>query len=85
MRLFLPIALVVLTACTQATAYRLDNRTFDIKGPGVPGGSDAPDRQMAQRVCPHGFRVLKKQELNNTPDGYSQEPGVFTNWRIRCL
>jgi hypothetical protein len=85
MRSLFLIALLALAACTQATAYRLDNRTFAIKGPGIPGGSDTPDRQMAERVCPRGYRVLQKQVLNNTPDGYSQEPGVFTNWTIRCL
>jgi len=81
------LLLVVLTVagCTEATASRIDNRTFRIDGPGVPGGSSAPDQRMASRVCPDGYRVLSQVERRNTPDGYSDEPGVFTNWVIRCL
>lgn len=85
MRVFAMIALLALAACTEATASRIDNRTFRIEGPGVPGGSDAPNRRMAARLCPGGYRVLHSIERRNTPDGYRDEPGVFTNWTIRCI
>ena len=77
--------LLALAACTEATATRVDNRTFKIEGPGVPGGSETPNRRLAVRLCPNGYRVLDRLERRNTSDGYSEEPGVFTNWTIRCL
>jgi hypothetical protein len=40
---------------------------------------------MARRICPNGYRVLNEEVRRNTPDGYSEEPGVFTNWTIRCI
>jgi hypothetical protein len=86
MRCVLPLLVVLAVAgCTEATASRIDNRTFKIEGPGVPGGSSAPDQRMASRLCPDGYRVLSEVERRNTPDGYSDEPGVYTNWIIRCL
>ncbi|MGC2414934.1 MAG: hypothetical protein WA459_19820 [Stellaceae bacterium] len=85
MRVFAMIALLALAACTEPTASRIDNRTFRVEGPGVPGGSDAPDRRMAARLCPNGYRVLDSIERRNSPDGYRDESGVFTNWTIRCL
>ncbi len=83
--LLLLFAAVALVACTKATAYRLDSRTFKIEGPGIPGGSDAPNRIVAERVCPGGYRVLDRIVRRNSPDGHSDEPGVFTNWTIRCI
>jgi hypothetical protein len=86
MRYLLVLALLPLAAaCTQASATRLDSRTFRIEGPGIAGGSTAPNRRLARRLCPEGYRVLSQQELRNTPDQASQEPGVFTNWTIRCI
>lgn len=85
MRLFAVIALLALAACTQATASRVDDRTFRIEGPGTPDGSTAPNRRMAARLCPEGYRVIDSISRRNTPDGYRDEPGVFTNWTIRCI
>jgi hypothetical protein len=85
MRVFAMIALLALAACTQATASRLDDRTFRVEGPGIPGGSDAPNRRLATRLCPNGYRVLDSIERRNTPDNYRDEPGVFTIWTIRCV
>jgi hypothetical protein len=85
MRPLVVIALLALTACTQANASRVDARTFRIDGPGVPGGSSVPDQRMAARLCPNGYRVLDSIERRNSPDGYRDEPGVFTNWTIRCI
>jgi len=76
------LAVLALAACTEASAYRVDYRTFRIEGPGVPGGSDAPDRRIAGRLCPEGYRILDKFENR----AYHDEPGsVSTNWTIRCL
>jgi hypothetical protein len=87
MRHVLPLLILAaaLAGCTEATASRIDNRTFRIDGPGVPGGSTAPDERMAARLCPDGYRVVNSVVRRNTPDGYSDEPGVYTNWTIRCL
>jgi hypothetical protein len=83
-------ALLALAACTHATAVpaldRVDNRTFVIHGPGIPGGSAAPNRRLAEQLCPNGFRVLDSIVRRNSPDGYRDAIGEdFTNWTIRCL
>jgi hypothetical protein len=64
----------------EASATKLDDRTFRIEGPGVPGGAEAPNRRMALRLCPGGYRVL--DQLRYTRDiSY----GISTDWIIRCL
>lgn len=86
--LLLCVVLVALSGCfpQEATASRIDYRTYYLQGPGVPGGSTAPDVRTAMRLCPDGYRVLHEVTRRNTPDGYSDENGdVFTNWTIRCL
>ena len=90
MRFLVLIALLAVAACSQATAVpssnRVDNRTFEIHGPGIPGGSDAPNKRLAQRLCPNGFRVLNTTVRRNSPDGYADDIGdTFTNWTIRCI
>jgi hypothetical protein len=77
--------LLALAACTKATASRIDERTFKIEGPGVPGGSDTPNKRLAAQLCPGGYRVIDSITRHGTPDGYRDEPGDFTNWTIRCL
>jgi hypothetical protein len=69
-----------LTACTQAFGSRLDDRTFRIEGPQIPGGSDAPNRRLAERLCPKGYRLLDEKRFK--PDEQSQ---LATYWTIRCL
>jgi hypothetical protein len=91
MRYLALVALLALAACAQATAVpassnRVDSRTFIINGPGIPGGSSAPNRRLAERLCPNGFRVLKSAVRRNSPDGYADDIGdTFTNWTIRCI
>ena len=86
MRCVLLLALVAgLVACSEAQSSRIDYRTFRIEGPGVPGGSDAPNRREAMRLCPKGYRVLTTEEHRGTTDRANEESGVFTNWTIRCL
>jgi hypothetical protein len=64
----------------QSSATKLDDRTFKIEGPGVPGGAEAPNRRTAERVCPGGYRVLDSTRFKVDP-----AEGTFTNWVIRCL
>jgi hypothetical protein len=69
-----------LVACSQSYASRVDDRTFHIEGPEVPGGSDAPNRRLAEKLCPRGYRVL--EESRRKPDPNSQ---IQTFWTVRCL
>lgn len=85
MRFLLLAAILALAGCTQATADRVGARTFQINGPGVPGGSIVPNQRLAARLCPGGYRIIKSISRHNSPDGYSEEPGVYTNWTIRCI
>jgi hypothetical protein len=74
------LAPVILNACSHSYASRLDDRTFRIEGPEVPGGSDAPNKRLADQLCPHGYRVLDSTRAK--ADYQSQ---MQTNWTIRCL
>jgi hypothetical protein len=85
MRTLILVALFCIAACTEASVSRIDNRTFLIESAGVPGGSDAPNRRLAEKACPNGYRVMDQSVHRNTPDRARDEPGVFTNWTIRCL
>jgi len=85
MRALATLALLLLAACTESSVSRVDSRTFVIESAGIPGGSEAPNRRMAERVCPSGYRVMDKTVHQNTPDRARDEPGTFTNWTIRCL
>ena len=85
MRPLLLIAMFALAACTESSISRIDSRTFAIESPGIPGGSEAPNRRLAERVCPGGYRVMDKTVHQGTPDRARDEPGTFTNWTIRCL
>jgi hypothetical protein len=69
-----------LTACTEAFGSRLDDRTFRIEGPQIPGGSDAPNRRLAEKLCPRGYRVLEQSRGKSDADAQ-----IATNWTIRCL
>jgi hypothetical protein len=85
MRPLLPLTLLALAGCVQPTLSKIDYRTYVIESGGIPGGSDAPNRRLAQQVCPGGYRVLDQTARNNSPDRARDEPGVFTTWTIRCL
>ena len=84
MRCLCLIAILVvqagLAACTESFAVRLGERTFQIEGPPVPGGADAPNRRMAERFCPRGYRVI--EQSRRRPDS---DLGIVTYWTIRCL
>jgi len=83
-RFFVPatvvMAAILLAACAKSTASRLDERTFRIEGPEVPGGSDVPNRRLADQICPHGYRVLDSAQ---SKFDYQSPPS--TTWTIRCL
>jgi len=64
----------------QSSATKVDDRTYKIEGPGVPGGVEAPNRRLASRLCPGGYRVIDSLRFKRDPD-----EGTFTNWVIRCL
>jgi hypothetical protein len=74
-----------LACCTaQPYATRIDDRTFRIEGPGVPGGAEAPNRRMAERMCPGGYRVLDStRHKEGGVDG--SDAAISTDWVIRCL
>lgn len=78
--------LLVLGACVEPSLSKLDYRTYEINSGGIPGGSDAPNRRLAEQVCPGGYRVMDESVHRNTPDRARDEIGsVFTSWTIRCL
>jgi len=91
MRRYLFVAIVLLApaalACcsTQSTATKVDDRTFRIEGSPVPGGADAPNRRMAERVCPGGYRVLDSQRSKASQGDFGGDAALSTNWVIRCL
>ena len=80
------LALAGLAACgaMQSSATKVDDRTYRIEGPGVPGGAEAPNRRTAERVCPNGYRVLDStRSKEGCTDGCLG--AISTNWVIRCL
>ena len=82
----LVLAATALTCCTpQSQATKLDDRTFRIEGPGVPGGVEAPNRRMAERVCPGGYRVLDSQRHKESGGEFADAAEIYTTWTIRCL
>jgi hypothetical protein len=86
MRRLLLIVMLTLAACSAESSFsKIDSRTYLIESAGIPGGSEAPNRRLAERVCPGGYRIIDKAVHRNTPDRAHEEPGVFTNWTIRCL
>ncbi len=75
-----------LAACSamQSSATKIDDRTYKIEGPGVPGGAEAPNRRTASRICPGGYRVLDStRSKEGCSDGCSGATSM--NWVIRCL
>ena len=78
--------LVFLAGCVTPSASRIDARTFVIDNGGVATGSSAPNRRLAQELCPNGYRVLDTSSHRNGPNLYRTENGfIWTYWTIRCL
>lgn len=81
---FLLVALV-LAACTEATASRVDERTFKIQGPELGTASDAPNQRLANRLCPKGYRVLDTRSNKGGTDRVTDSTDIMTTWTIRCI
>jgi hypothetical protein len=77
--------LLMLAACTEATASRVDERTFKIQGPELGMASDAPNQRLANRLCPRGFRVLDSASHKGGSDRATDSTDITTTWTIRCL
>lgn len=84
-----PVVLILLSlllaACTEASASRVDERTYRIEGPAMGIISDAPNRRLANRVCPKGYRVLDAQSHKGGPDRATDNQDTMTIWTIRCI
>jgi len=76
----LVVSSVALAACSQSVASRIDERTFRIEGPEIPGGSNVPNQRTAARMCPRGYRVLDESQHRG-----EFQTGFATVWTIRCL
>jgi hypothetical protein len=85
MRAPLLLALFLLAACTESTASRVDDRTFRVEGPGVPGGSEGPNRRLANRLCPKGYRVVDSESHKGGPDRVVDDDNTMKVWTIRCI
>jgi hypothetical protein len=74
------VSSAALAACTQSVASRIDERTFRIEGPEIPGGSDVPNQRTAAKLCPRGYRVLDESQHRG-----DFQAGFATFWTVRCL
>ena len=74
----------IISCSQQSYATKIGDRTYKIEGPGVPGGVEGPNRRVAERVCPGGYRVLDTtKSKEGCTDGCNA--AISTNWVIRCL
>jgi hypothetical protein len=85
MRPLLLLAVLLLAACTEATASRVDDRTYRVEGPGIPGGSEGPNRRLANRLCPKGYRVVDSETHKGGLDRATDDQNDMTVWTIRCI
>ena len=85
MRPLMLLAMLLLAACTEATASRVDERTFRVEGPSMGVISDAPNRRVANRLCPKGYRIIDSESHKGGPDRAIDDPYTMTTWTIRCL
>ena len=76
---------LLLAACTEATASRVDDRTFKIQGPELGVASDVPNQRLANRLCPKGYRVLDTASNRGGPDRATDSTENMTVWTIRCI
>ena len=85
MRPVILLLALALAACTEATASRVDDRTFKIQGPELGVASDVPNQRLAYRLCPRGYRVIDESSHKGGPDRVTDSTDVTTVWTIRCL
>jgi hypothetical protein len=82
------LAALLLAACTESSASRVDERTFRIEGPSMGSISDAPNRRLATRLCPKGYRVIDSESHKGGADRAAYQAGdagETTVWMIRCI
>jgi hypothetical protein len=79
------LVVLLLAACTEATASRVDERTFKIQGPELGVASDAPNQRLANRLCPKGYRVLGSESHKGGTDRVTDSTDFTTTWTIRCI
>jgi hypothetical protein len=85
MRPAMLLLLLALAACTEATASRVDERTFKIQGPELGMASDAPNQRLANRLCPKGYRVVDSARHKGGTDRVTDSTDIMTVWTIRCI
>jgi hypothetical protein len=83
--LVMVFVMLLVAACSQATASRVDERTFRIDGPEMGFVSDAPNQRLANRLCPKGYRVLDSRTHAGGPDRATDSTDRMTIWTIRCI
>ena len=76
---------LLLAACTEAMATKVDDRTFKIDGPAMGMVSDAPNQRLANRLCPKGYRVIESRSQAGGPDRATDSTDRSTIWTIRCI
>ena len=79
------LLLLALAACTEATASKVDERTFKVQGPELGVASDAPNQRLANRLCPKGYRVVDSASHKGGTDRVTDSTDVMTTWTIRCI
>jgi hypothetical protein len=87
MRYLIVLLAVTLAACAeQSSATRLNERTWRIVSPEIPGGAEAPNRRLAQQLCPGGYRKLDENAHKGGPDRVElDQQNITTIWTIKCL
>jgi hypothetical protein len=85
MRPLLVFALLLLAACTQSSASRVDERTFRVESPPMAIGGEAANRHLANRLCPKGFYVVDTRTQKGGPDRATDEQNPMEIWTIRCI
>jgi hypothetical protein len=85
MRPLLLISLLLLTACTESMASRVDDRTFRIEGPAMASAGDAANRRKAAQLCPRGYYVVDSDTHKGGMDRATDESNPITVWTIRCI
>jgi hypothetical protein len=78
-------AMLLLAACTEAEAIKTGDRTFRIEGPAMGMSSDAPNKRLAARLCPNGYRVINSESHKGGPDRVTSDVDTMTAWTIRCI
>jgi hypothetical protein len=88
MRYLALLLAVILGACgvNQSEGSRIGDRTYRIISPEIAGGAEAPNRRLAQQLCPGGYRKLDEAAHKGGVDrADAQEQGITTIWTIKCL